>query len=62
MVIGAVYWATFDVIQAQGLEQTPRVLWLLVIFMFPLIGPAVWLYAKSRPEIFGGRSRFGNLS
>ncbi|MCD4852602.1 PLDc N-terminal domain-containing protein [Arthrobacter sp. AK01] len=47
-VMGANIWAIFDVVRQDRLDQTSRVIWVLLFFVMPLFGVVVWLYAKPR--------------
>ncbi|WP_373886517.1 PLDc N-terminal domain-containing protein [Sinomonas sp. ASV322] len=47
---GAIVWATFDVLNAP-LSTTARPLWILVLWAFPVVGLAIWLYARSSHDI-----------
>ena len=45
-VMGANIWAIFDVLRQDGLDQTTRIMWVMLFFVVPLFGVVVWLYAK----------------
>ena len=49
-----------DAIQSDesSVRNLPKLLWLLLILVFPIVGPAAWLIA-GRPQrsLFGGRSQ-----
>ncbi|MDI2036787.1 PLDc N-terminal domain-containing protein [Paenarthrobacter nitroguajacolicus] len=47
-VMGSIIWAMFDVLREVRLDQTARVLWVLLLFAVPLLGLLAWLYAKPR--------------
>ncbi|SEI77093.1 Phospholipase_D-nuclease N-terminal [Arthrobacter sp. yr096] len=47
-VMGANIWAIFDVQRQDRLDQTSRVIWVMLLFVMPLFGVVVWLYAKPR--------------
>ncbi|WP_454809894.1 PLDc N-terminal domain-containing protein [Paenarthrobacter nitroguajacolicus] len=51
-VMAAIIWAVFDVLSEVRLDQTTRVLWVL-LFVLPLLGLLAWLYAKPRLAGFG---------
>ncbi|WP_167510388.1 PLD nuclease N-terminal domain-containing protein [Paenarthrobacter nitroguajacolicus] len=56
-VIGSNIWAIFDVLREDRLDQTRRVIWVLLLFVMPLFGVVVWLYAKPRLNGLGSRLR-----
>jgi hypothetical protein len=45
--LGLFVWAIVSVAQTPA-EPTPKVLWVLVVLFFPLIGPILW-FAIGRP-------------
>ncbi|SEI77021.1 Phospholipase_D-nuclease N-terminal [Arthrobacter sp. yr096] len=45
-VMGSIIWAVFDVLRDPSLSQTARIIWVLVLFVVPLLGLMAWLYAK----------------
>ncbi|MFE4196443.1 PLDc N-terminal domain-containing protein [Paenarthrobacter sp. NPDC056912] len=47
-VMGAVIWGVLDVLKDDRLDQTARVLWVLLLFVLPLFGILAWLYARPR--------------
>ncbi|WP_374198923.1 PLDc N-terminal domain-containing protein [Paenarthrobacter sp. AR 02] len=47
-VMGSIMWAVFDVLGEVRLEQTTRILWVLLLFTVPLLGLLAWPYAKPR--------------
>ena len=47
-VIGSIIWAVFDVLGEVRLNQTTRILWVLLLFAVPLLGLLAWLYTKPR--------------
>lgn len=47
-VMGSIIWAVFDVLGEVRLNQTTRILWVLLLFAVPLHGLLAWLYAKPR--------------
>lgn len=47
-VMGSIIWAVFDVLGADRLDQTTRVIWVLLLFVAPLFGLLAWLYVKPR--------------
>ena len=54
---GAVVWGIFDVLRDRRLDQTARILWLIVMFVLPLIGIIAWLFAKPGLAAHGGSRR-----
>ncbi|MGO4252590.1 PLD nuclease N-terminal domain-containing protein [Paenarthrobacter nicotinovorans] len=46
--MGSIIWAVFDVLGEVRLNQTTRILWVLLLFAVPLLGLLAWLYAKPR--------------
>ena len=52
-VMGSIIWAVFDVLSEVRLDQTTRVLWVVLLFVLPLLGLLAWLYAKPRLTSFG---------
>ncbi|WP_207596691.1 PLD nuclease N-terminal domain-containing protein [Arthrobacter sp. D5-1] len=56
-VMGANIWAIFDVLQQDRLDQTARIMWVLLFFVVPLFGVVVWLYAKPRLTNMSGGLR-----
>lgn len=47
-VMGAIIWAVFDVLREDRLDQIARVLWVLLLFVLPLLGLLAWLYVRPR--------------
>ncbi|MCY1233513.1 hypothetical protein D9M72_460590 [compost metagenome] len=47
-IMGSIIWGIFDVLREERLDQTARILWVLAMFILPLFGVIVWLFAKSR--------------
>ncbi|MEV4952486.1 PLDc N-terminal domain-containing protein [Paenarthrobacter nitroguajacolicus] len=56
-VMGSIIWAVFDVFSEVRLDQTTRVLWVVLLFVLPLLGLLAWLYAKPRLASFGNSAR-----
>ena len=56
-VMAAIIWAVFDVLSEVRLDQTTRVLWVVLLFVLPLLGLLAWLYAKPRLASFGNSVR-----
>ncbi|MFI5621522.1 PLD nuclease N-terminal domain-containing protein [Streptomyces sp. NPDC051567] len=42
----------------EEVKHLPKVVWVLIILLFSIVGPAVWLFAgKKRAATAGGRAR-----
>ncbi|WP_431230593.1 PLD nuclease N-terminal domain-containing protein [Paenarthrobacter nicotinovorans] len=55
--MGSIIWAVFDVLGEVRLNQTTRILWVLLLFAVPLLGLLAWLYAKPRLAQSGNSHR-----
>jgi hypothetical protein len=55
-----VIFAVVDVITTDegSVRNLPKMLWLLLVLLFPLVGSIAWLVA-GRPVVGTGRARFG---
>ncbi|GGJ18075.1 PLDc N-terminal domain-containing protein [Paenarthrobacter histidinolovorans] len=56
-VMGSIIWAVFDVLGEVRLNQTTRILWVLLLFAVPLLGLLAWLYTKPRLAYSGNSLR-----
>lgn len=49
-------YCVVDAIQTEdaAVRNLPKLLWLLLILVFPVVGPAAWLLAGRPPRTLGG--------
>lgn len=55
-------YCVVDAIQSEDstVRNLPKIVWILLILLFPLVGPAAWLLAGRPPRaVGGGRPRPG---
>ena len=59
LMLGLTIFAVVDVITTDdgSVRNLPKMVWLLLVLLFPLIGSIAWLVA-GRPVVGTGRSRF----
>jgi len=50
-------WAMFDVVKSRKQNRNVQPLWLLLIFIFPILGPIIYFQMAKNSRI-GGRRRF----
>lgn len=60
LVLGLTIFAVVDVITTDegSARNLPKMMWLLLVLLFPLVGSVAWLVA-GRPVVGSGRARFG---
>jgi hypothetical protein len=61
-LLGLTIYALVDCIQTDEARQRnlPKLLWLLLILLFPAVGPVAWLLAGRPGPAQGGRGRGTN--
>lgn len=59
LMIGLTIFAVVDVITTDegSVRNLPKMMWLLLVLLFPLVGSIAWLVA-GRPVVGAGRARF----
>lgn len=60
LMLGLTIFAVVDVITTDegSVRNLPKMMWLLLVLLFPLVGSIAWLVA-GRPVVGTGRARFG---
>ncbi|WP_090012247.1 PLDc N-terminal domain-containing protein [Lentzea albidocapillata] len=60
LMLGLTIFAVVDVITTDegSVRNLPKMVWLLLVLLFPLVGSIAWLLA-GRPVVGTGRVRFG---
>ncbi|MEV6715607.1 PLDc N-terminal domain-containing protein [Lentzea sp. NPDC051208] len=60
LMIGLLIFAVVDVITTDegSVRNLPKMMWLLLVLLFPLVGSIAWFVA-GRPVVGTGRARFG---
>ena len=60
LMLGLLIFAVVDVITTDegSVRNLPKMMWLLLVLLFPLVGSIAWLVA-GRPVVGNGRARFG---
>ncbi len=38
------FWALFSIILDKGLQPAPKLLWVIVVLLLPVIGPLLWIF------------------
>lgn len=60
LMLGLTIFAVVDVITTDdgSVRNLPKMMWLLLVLLFPLVGSIAWFVA-GRPVVGTGRARFG---
>ena len=45
-ILAALVWAVVDIMRTPWLATADRVIWLVIVFLLPLVGAAVWLLMR----------------
>jgi len=46
VILAALVWAVVDIMRTPWLATADRVIWLVIVFLLPLVGAAVWLLMR----------------
>ncbi|MET9698935.1 PLD nuclease N-terminal domain-containing protein [Streptomyces sp. NPDC006529] len=60
LIIALTIYAFIDCLNTpeEEVKHLPKVVWVIIILLFSIVGPVVWLFAgKKRSAIGGGRAR-----
>lgn len=45
-ILAALVWAIVDIMRTPWLATADRVIWLVIVFLLPLVGAALWLLMR----------------
>ena len=45
-ILAALVWAIVDIMRTPWLATADRVIWLVIVFLLPLVGAAVWFLMR----------------
>jgi hypothetical protein len=49
LVLGALAYAVKQIVRAPELNQTEKIVWVLAVVFFPVVGTLVWFFAGPHP-------------